>query len=151
MKPIVYIDMDGVLVNFQSGIDKLSKDTQNQYKGELDNIPGIFSLMEPMSLALESIRMLSEKYNLYILSTAPWDNNTACSDKLEWIKKYFGGGEDSIFYKKVIFSHHKNLNKGDILIDDRLKNGSEHFEGEHIHYGTEKFPDWNKVVNYLMQ
>ena len=38
---------------------------------------------------------------------------------------------------------------GDYLIDDRLRNGAEKFNGEHIHFGTEKFPDWNSVLKYL--
>ncbi len=36
------------------------------------------------------------------------------------------------------------------IIDDRTKNGIEHFEGEHIHFGTEQFPDWDSVRSYLM-
>lgn len=44
----------------------------------------------------------------------------------------------------------KNLNIGDFLIDDRTKNGADRFTGEHIHFGTSKFPDWDTVVRYLM-
>jgi 5'-nucleotidase len=25
------------------------------------------------------------------------------------------------------------------------------FTGEHIHFGTEQFPDWKRVVDYLKQ
>ena len=52
-------------------------------------------------------------------------------------------------YKRLIFSHHKNLNKGDYIIDDRTKRGVDKFDGEHIHFGTEKFPDWDTVIKYL--
>jgi len=51
----------------------------------------------------------------------------------------------------LILSHHKNLNAGNFLIDDRTKNGSGEFGGEHIHFGTDKFPDWKTVVRYLKQ
>ena len=54
-------------------------------------------------------------------------------------------------YKRVIFSHHKILNKGDYLIDDRTKNGASEFEGEHIHFDTEKFQTWDDVTNYLIK
>ena len=48
MQKIVYVYMDGVLVNFQSGIDKLSPENQKEYKGKEEEVHGIFFLMEPM-------------------------------------------------------------------------------------------------------
>ena len=36
------------------------------------------------------------------------------------------------------------------LIDDRGKNGTSEFAGEWIEFGSEKFPDWNSVLVYLM-
>ena len=55
-----------------------------------------------------------------------------------------------MLYKQVILSHHKNLNQGDYLIDDRTANGAGKFKGKHIHFGTEKFPDWESVLKYLL-
>ena len=52
-------------------------------------------------------------------------------------------------YKRLILTHNKQLNIGDYLIDDRTKNGAGEFTGEHIHFGTEKFPDWKSVLDYL--
>jgi 5'-nucleotidase len=149
MRKIVYIDMDNVLVDFRTGIDKLSDEVKMKYEGNLDDVPGIFSLMAPMPFAIESVNKLATKFELYVLSTAPWKNSSAWSDKVEWIKKYFGDGKDSIFYKRLIISHHKNLNIGDYLIDDREKNGAKEFTGELIKFGSEKFPNWETVVNYL--
>ena len=37
MKKIVYIDMDGVLVDFQSGIDKLSEAQKNEFEGRFNS------------------------------------------------------------------------------------------------------------------
>ena len=37
------------------------------------------------------------------------------------------------------------------LIDDRDKNGAAEFEGELIRYGSEKFPDWDAVLEYLIR
>ena len=91
------------------------------------------------------INKLSGIFDTYILSTAPWENRTAWSDKLDWVKKHLG----TPAYKRLILSHHKNLNDGDYLIDDRLKNGVDRFRGEHIHFGTDKFPDWKTVTQYL--
>ena len=46
-------------------------------------------------------------------------------------------------------SQTKTLNIGDYLIDDRTKNGAGEFRGELIQFGTETFPDWDSVLNYL--
>ena len=53
----LFFDMDGVLVNFQSGIDKLSEETKREYEGRLDEVPGIFSLMDPMPHAVEAVQV----------------------------------------------------------------------------------------------
>ena len=54
MKKIIYIDMDNVLVDFKTGIDKLDENTIKKYEDHLDDVPGIFSLMEPMPGAIEA-------------------------------------------------------------------------------------------------
>lgn len=144
-KKILYIDMDNVLVDFVSGINQLDTNTQKEYEGRLDEVPHIFGLMKPMKGAIEAFQELSELFDTYILSTSPWENETALADKLNWVKKYLGKN----CYKRLILSHHKNLNIGDYLIDDRTANGAGEFLGEHIHFGTERFPDWQSVVKYL--
>ena len=79
-KKILYIDMDGVLVNFQSGIDRLTEAEKIEYKDQEKNAPHIFSKMEPIEGAIEAYKMLAERYDTYILSTAPWNNETALGD-----------------------------------------------------------------------
>ena len=138
--------MDNVLVDFPSGISKLSQEVINEYESNLDEVPNIFSLMEPLEGAIDSFEILSQRYDTYILSTAPWENSSAWSDKVKWVKKYLGESA----YKRLILSHHKNLNHGDYLIDDRTKNGAGEFKGELIHFGTDKFPDWKSVCSYLV-
>ena len=87
----------------------------------------------------------SEKYDCYILSTAPWENPSAWMHKRMWVDQYLGMGA----YKRLILSHNKHLCMGDYLIDDRTKNGAGEFSGELIQFGTNKFPDWNTVLKYL--
>jgi len=147
LKKILYIDMDNVLVDFASAFPKLSREILTEYDSRLDDVPDIFSLMEPMPGAVKAFKELSEKFDTYILSTSPWANPSAWSDKLIWVKNYLGPRAN----KRLILSHHKNLNAGDFLIDDRTKNGVNEFKGEHLHFGTPKFPDWNSVVDYLDQ
>jgi 5'-nucleotidase len=143
----LYIDMDNVLVDFPSGIARISDELRAQYDGDLDEVPGIFSLMDPIPGAVSAFEELSSLFDTYILSTAPWENPSAWSDKLLWVKKYLGKSA----HKRLILSHHKNLNDGDFLVDDRTKNGADRFKGQHIHFGQADFPDWVSVVSYLKQ
>lgn len=101
--------------------------------------------MEPIPDAIESFLELSGLFDTYILSTSPWKNPSALADKLQWVKTYLGDPA----YKRLILSHHKNLNRGDYLIDDRTKHGADQFQGEHILFGSERFPGWPAVMSYL--
>jgi 5'(3')-deoxyribonucleotidase len=149
-KKIVYVDMDNTIVDFKSGIEKLSKEDQEKYKDNFDDHPEIFSLMEPIDGAIEALKELNNRFDLYILSTAPWDNPNAWKHKREWVGKYFGNEEGSIFWKRLILSHHKNLNKGAYLIDDNPgRNGADKFQGKLIHFASEEYPDWKSIENYF--
>ena len=44
----VFIDMDNVLVDFQSGLDQVSEEVKAEYAGRLDEIPGLFAKMKPI-------------------------------------------------------------------------------------------------------
>lgn len=145
-KKRIFFDMDGVLVDFQSGVDKLSEEVKEEYKGRIDEVPGIFSLMQPIPGAFEAVQLLAKNYDVYILTTSPWNNPTAASDKVEWVKKHMNG----IFHKRVVISHHKELCIGDYLIDDNAKNGASEFSGEWIQMGSKQFPDWDSILKYLL-
>ena len=146
----IFIDMDNVLVNFQSGIDRLSPEVKASTDPEsYDEVPGIFGLMEPMPGAVEAFEILAREHDVFILSTAPWGNPSAWSDKLLWVKKYLG----ELAEKRLILSHHKYLVQGDVLIDDRRKRGAGAFAGYHIHFGRNHitgeehpFPTWESVL-----
>jgi 5'-nucleotidase len=142
MKKRVYVDMDGVLVDYESGFDG----TPDELHG-YDNTPNVFSKMLPLPSALEAFRTLAEKFDVYVLSTAPWNNPSAWTDKANWIKKYL----DDVAHKRLILTHNKALCIGDYLIDDRTANGAGEFTGEHIHFGTDRFPDWDAVLAYLQE
>jgi len=144
---ILYIDMDNVLVDFPSALSSVSEEQQKKFAGRLDEVPGIFSLMKPLQGAINAFNQLSKQYDTYILSTAPWENPSAWSDKVLWVQKYLGAPA----HKRLILSHNKNLNSGHYLIDDRLKNGVDKFTGEHIHFGTEMYPDWDSVCKHLLK
>lgn len=138
--------MDNVLVDFQSGIDKINQETRLLFEDRMDEVPGIFSLMKPMPYSVEVFKGLTTIYDLYFLSTAPWNNPSAWTDKLNWVKQYLGESA----HKRLILTHHKNLNKGHYLIDDRGNNGADEFEGELIEFGSAQFKNWMAVRDYLI-
>ena len=103
--------------------------------------------------AIEAVRALKEKYDLYILSTAPWMNPSAWSDKVKWVQHYFDSArKEGVFYKRLILCHHKDMliRPGVYLIDDRPNHGAELFGDHWLQMGSDRFPDWERVVQYLM-
>lgn len=137
-RQIVYVDMDGVIADFQKALDESKIEDPNLHKG-------FYLSLETTKEAQKAIETLMTKYDVYILSTAKWDNSHSFSEKIDWIKTYYPCLE-----KRVILSHQKNLCVGDYIIDDRTAHGVDKFQGEHIHFGTPKFPGWDAVVSYLM-
>ena len=90
-----------------------------------------------MKDAIDSISKIidSGKYDIYIASTAPWNNIESLSHKRIWIEKYFG---DKL-RKRLILTHRKDLLIGDYLIDDRTANGAGEFQGKLIQFGSINF------------
>ena len=135
----LFIDMDGVIVDFMQSVKNHPE--YEKYKNEIDALPDVFLNALPMEFAIDSVGKLFDcgKYEVYIASTAPWGNIDSLSHKRIWIERYFG----ERLKKRLILTHRKDFLMGDYLIDDRLKNGAGEFKGELIHFGTDKFPDWN--------
>ncbi|MBM66503.1 MAG: hypothetical protein CMH55_09745 [Myxococcales bacterium] len=139
----IFVDMDNVLVDFPTGIDRLEPEDKARYEGNYDDAPGIFRLMDPVDGAIKGYEKLCEDHDVFILSTAPWGNPTAWSDKLLWVKKHLGECAE----KRLILTHHKYLVRGDVLIDDRRKRGAGAFSGRHLHFGEHgEFKDWDSVL-----
>ena len=158
-KKIVYIDMDGVLVDFGKAIDdwfKAHPHLVDRYKTFPDHIQGLFRIAPPIKGAIEAVKKLhnSGKYELFIATSAPWGNPQSNTDKRFWIEDYFG----DIFHKRMFITHRKDLLMGDYLIDDRLNNGAGDFKGKLLRFGYDwendnkpnEFPNWDSILDYLL-
>lgn len=145
MKKIVYVDLDGVIVDIKREIDSLPEFVKKAAGNEIDRISDIFKDPPPIDGAIDGFKKLFEKYDPYILSTAPWNTPEAWEYKRRWVERYL----DIYSYKRLILSNHKNLLMGDYLIDDRLKNGAGEFGGELILFGQKPFETWTDVLKYL--
>ena len=148
-RQILYIDMDGVIVDFMSGVEKQSMADRAKYGKKVGDIPGVFKDMRPMPGAIDAVNELVKHYDVYILTHAPWGNPSAWIDKLNWIQKYFGIGTDSILRDRLIIAGNKSLLRGDYLIDDRPKHGASEFKGKWIKFDAEKC-NWSRVMGLLV-
>lgn len=134
-KPILLFDMDGVLVELGSEDFPTHK-----------NKPGFFLNKTPIPGAIESFKLLSHYFNCQIVSTPVWSNVHCWSEKRIWVGQYLGDDAK----QRPTLTHNKQLFIGDYLIDDMFRHGVEEFTGEHIHFRSEKFPDWESVVHFLL-
>ena len=157
MKDIVFIDMDGVLVDFGQKVTEINLDPSisSQLKKTPDEIDAVFQNLNPLNDAIESVYKLhdSGKYDLFVATTAPWNNPSSFHDKRIWIENHFG----NLFAKKMFITHRKDLLIGKYLIDDRIANGAGDFKGELLHFGWNyelqcwnKFKDWDSILNKLL-
>ncbi|QCE43318.1 5' nucleotidase, NT5C type [Psychroserpens sp. NJDZ02] len=135
MKKIVLIDMDGVLVELGDGPFSVNK-----------NKKGFFLNNKPIKGAIDAFKELSKKYDCYIVTTPVWSNPHCWMEKRLWVEKHIGLEAKN----RLILTHHKNLVKGDYIIDDTKNHGVDKFEGEHIHFGTDAFLGWHHVLDYLL-
>ncbi len=144
---LLYIDLDGVVADFVSAMNTHPKKEISPYDKHPDTIPHIFRDLKPIKGAIKAVNRLLESsiYEVYFLSTAPWGNPSAWTDKRLWIEEQFG---DKI-NRRLILTHRKDLVKGDILIDDRPNNGAKYFEGEWIQFGSKIYPNWQTILQYL--
>ena len=154
-KPKLFLDMDNVLVDTLLILNAI--DMGGETVAKPDQIPGIFRDLPPVPGALDAVNKLRDYYELYILSTAPWQNASAWQDKLIWLQHHFGDDEKSPFYKRVILAHDKSLSRTPeaILVDDRPYHGASGWDdakmdSQWVQYGYEPKMTWQTGLVELL-
>lgn len=148
MKKILYIDLDGVMVDLESHAIKRHGPNAVKHLGRLTSVDTeLFEDPEPMSGAIQAFIELYNLFDVYFLSTAPWSNPNALSSKRRWVKKHLG----KLAHKRLIMTHRKDLCMGEFLVDDRPNNGAAEFKGEWIQFGQPGFESWTEVKAHLIK
>jgi len=150
---ILYLDMDGVVVDFEAGIREIYPELDNltfdEKSDKIDEVvalnPRIFETLTPMNGAIEAVKKLFSLYDVYFLSTPMWAVPESYMGKRIWLEKHFG--EDA--KKRLILTHRKDVEIGHVLVDDRFKNGASDFKGKFIHFGKTEHPTWKETLREL--
>lgn len=136
--------MDGVLCDFYGGARKEMED--NPVQKFPQSKWGFFLGLKEIPNAINSINLLKEKYDVWILTRPSFQNLNCYTEKAKWVLDHLG--EDML--KKMIISEDKSLVKGDYLIDDQNNANQSKFEGEWLEFGSDKFPNWKSITDYLL-
>jgi len=152
-KEVIWVDMDGVVADFESAGEKIAKTNGMSFRDWADDkmyrhIENFYQELPLIEGAREAIMKLEEsgKYDIYFLSAPSWGNVSCFSDKRIWIEKHFPE-----FEKRMDLSFHKGHQLGHYLIDDRTKYGAGEFIGEHIQYGNDTYPNWDSILKKLLE
>lgn len=143
-KKIVYVDMDGVLCDFYGAVKKAL--IQNPKQKYPQSKWGFFLKLEEIEGAIDGFKKLQEKYDVWILTRPSFMNVNCYTEKAQWVWDHLGYD----VLEKTIIAGDKSLLIGDYLIDDQNNANQDKFKGEWIHFNSDKFKNWNDVIQYLM-
>jgi len=144
-RKVIMVDMDGVLADFYGAAKQALIDNPTQPYPQSQW--GFFLKLKPIKDAIESFKLLEEHFDVWIL-TRPSPRNVNCyTEKSQWIWDHLGFD----VLERSIFSCDKSRIKGDYLIDDQNNANQDKFEGEWLKFGSERFPCWSEVVDYILK
>lgn len=151
IKPIVFCDMDGVLVDFEKGARLKNMDCkdykmiENAYLN-LEAYPHGFEILDEIEKQLG--------VEVYLSTKIPDDNPLAATEKLLYLRKLYN--ENKIPKHRavnVIITNNKGVlgSEYDYLIDDRPHKAKvEEFKGQVLHFGSKgKYKNWKEIVDFF--
>jgi 5'-nucleotidase len=114
--------------------------------------PGFFRTIPVMNGAKEALKMLSENYEIYIVSAA-MQFPQSLSEKYEWLAEHF----PAISWRNIVLCGDKSVIGTDYMIDDHIKN-LDCFKGtpllftasHNVHVSHHiRLKDWEEAVVYF--
>ena len=138
MKKIIYVDMDGVISDF----DKAAKEGGWTHRPDLKVD---FRNLELIPGAQDALLKLNQDFDIFIATTPPWSRPKVWGEKREWIEEHFPW-----LKRKMVLTHRKDLLIGDILIDDSRWRGQPDFKGQWLWFGTaQRCLDWPSTLEWI--
>lgn len=176
MQKRLIIDMDDVLADASGKILRIFNERNNldlnkdffedkefypyvrqshfiSYRDELFK-PGFFTDLEVFPDAVEVVKSLSEKYEVFIVSAATEFPNSL-TEKVRWLELHF----PFISWQNMVFCGDKSIVRGDVMIDDHARN-FEKFAGEKLLFhsihntqtpGHRRVRNWKEVYEILKE
>ncbi|WP_010276692.1 5' nucleotidase, NT5C type [Paenibacillus senegalensis] len=138
MKPVICLDMDAVIADlFTEWFARYNRDYGDDLTVEraytwdapsyvkeecgdkiLDYLhePGLFLSLKPFPDAIEVLGRLNLDYELFLVTAPP--SLSSLAEKVQWVAAYL----PFIGQERLIFSHRKDMIRGDLLFDDAPDN-----------------------------
>lgn len=132
MKHVIYVDMDGVLVDFRTRWDSLygtERGSQRQFKSNWKNFVyhergfATADVLENAHELWDIVSDLSDDYHIGLLTSTAFieDHAEIMSQKMEWWEDNFGDSVAMLFVPGKKYKQHF-AEKNHILIDDTPSN-----------------------------
>lgn len=167
----VLVDMDGVLADIyahlmayeykESGIEPTKQDLYGRLEAsafpsfeKIISSKDFFRTAPVMEYSIEGLRYLNNKYKVLIVSSATEFPNSL-NEKHAWLTEFF----PFISWTQMIFCGNKESIRGDIMIDDHIKNLNS-FAGRKILFtqpqnifiqdaSLERVDNWREIMKIL--
>lgn len=118
-----FVDMDGVIVDFEAYMRARKFDSQM-----VKDTPGAYAAMLPCDGAIDGVRsLIGMRFEVWISTKPPTGRPWAYAEKVDWILRYLPE-----LKRRIVITHDKGFlgDAGDILIDDRVWRANCHrFQG----------------------
>lgn len=134
MKSIIYLDLDGVLVDFKGTLDEMIPTWEQEIKkpewGLMGDYPSLYAMLEPMPDALmlyeACCHLVGDKNRVHVLTALPGKSRhkfpDCAKDKIEWVAKYISKDLRVHFGPSAKDKQYHCKHPQDVLIDDMVRN-----------------------------
>lgn len=144
MKRRIFLDMDGVLADFDGAIHtNVGEDPPEMF------VPGFFRNLAVMQGAKEAVEALlaDNRLEIFIGSKITSKVPGCATEKMEWVAMHFPK-----LLKSMCLICDKMCLRGDVLVDDDFERWAHKFEGQFIHFDSNNpRKSWEAVVKELVK